>query len=123
MKKNQTFFSVVLLVSIYTLLAILSRYNLFTHDLTIEFIHNDAESMMASGERIPLRAATLYDLILISGISDTTAMNILTKRDEILALSESKTEPHKHKALELAKGIGVKKAHHLSSLITLDSNN
>jgi hypothetical protein len=61
----------------------------------------DAESMLASGQPIPLLCADMSSLELIPGISDKTALELLEKRNSIILAEES---------LQLARGIGGKTA-------------
>jgi hypothetical protein len=67
----------------------------------------DAESMLASGQPIPLLCADMSSLELIPGISDKTALELLEKRNSII-LAESHRSLEE--SLQLARGIGGKTA-------------
>lgn len=78
---------------------------------------SDSESLLASGVLLPLQAADLYSLELLPGISDRMAHEILAVRDAILRQARGLPCETRYRALELAHGIGEKRAlslsHHL----------
>ena len=70
----------------------------------------DPESCFAAGGVVPLIDSELFELELISGISETTAINLLEKREAIIDRATQLPFDKRHQAFELAKGIGPKKA-------------
>ena len=78
--------------------------------------HNDPESRLAMGEKLPLRCADISSLELIKGISDTLAFELLERRYEIMraALQGSHVE-----AIQKAQGVGDKTAEKLLPYIDL----
>ncbi len=80
-------------------------------------IADDAETLLAFGAPIPLACADMSDLELIPGVSDSVATELLEKRDRIIAHAR---ENSAYAALQLARGIGVRKAELLSPLLSLE---
>lgn len=78
--------------------------------------HDDPESRLAMGEKLPLECADVSSLELIKGISDTLAFEILDKRYDIMrsAFTGSHLE-----AIQRAHGIGEKTAKKLLMYIDL----
>lgn len=78
--------------------------------------HDDPESRLAMGEKLPLACADISNLELIKGISDSLADELLEKRYEIMraALKESHLE-----AIKRARGVGEKTAVRLLTYLDL----
>ncbi|RMD87676.1 MAG: hypothetical protein D6808_01040 [Candidatus Dadabacteria bacterium] len=81
----------------------------------------NSEGILALGQKIPLSKADLYDLELISGISDTIGRALL--RDKLKIISKARELPpgQKYKALTIVKGIGEKKAKKFYNYLTFKS--
>lgn len=80
-------------------------------------IDADAETLLAFGAQIPLACADMSDLELIPGVSDKLAQELLDKRERIIAHARDHSP---HVALQIAHGVGVRKAEVLSSLLSLE---
>jgi hypothetical protein len=80
-------------------------------------IDADAETLLAFGAQIPLACADMSDLELIPGVSDNLAKELLDKRDKIIAHARDSSP---HEALQLARGVGERKAEVLSALLSLE---
>lgn len=70
----------------------------------------DTESCFASGGLIPFLDSELFDLELISGISESTANSIIEHRSDIIKRALNLSVDQRYRAFEVAKGIGPKKA-------------
>ena len=75
----------------------------------------DAESQLAAGGRISFRSAGIYELELLSGVSDRLAGNLLAKKGQILAQSGRGSQ-----SLELAHGVGPGTAQRLGEFLDLE---
>src|SRR3990167_8543503 len=71
---------------------------------------NDGESILARGEKLELSTASIYDLELITGISDKLAQAVLSKREEIRLRAAKLQMKQKKSALIPVHGIGEKRA-------------
>ncbi len=80
---------------------------------------DEAEDIFAYGHRISLKNATMYELELIPGVSDTLAKNILEDREKIIKKAITLPPKDRHTALELAHGIGVKTAKKLDRYLEI----
>jgi hypothetical protein len=80
----------------------------------------DAESRLALGEPLELSTASIYDLELIAGISDTMATRIMEKKGEILLQASLLPPERRWLALTLVHGIGPKKGAHLARFIAFN---
>lgn len=80
----------------------------------------DAESLLALGRPIPLSQANIFDLELISGVSDTMASRIIEKKGEILTQASILPPDRKWLALTLVHGIGAKNGRKLARSIALE---
>lgn len=78
--------------------------------------HSDPEGRLAMGQRIALACADHSALILIKGVSDTLAEELLSKRIEII---EAADEVGEEAALQRARGVGKKTAAKLVRAISL----
>lgn len=78
--------------------------------------HSDPEGRLAMGEKIALACADHSALILVKGVSDTIAAELLTKREEII---EAADEVGEEAALQRAHGVGKKTAAKLIQSISL----
>ena len=76
----------------------------------------DAESLLASGQPLPLTCADRSSLELIPSISDKTASELLERRRDILRASRERSL---EESLQLARGIGEKTAPRLARYLTL----
>ncbi len=98
--------------------AMLSRYS-------PEFVvvpPNNAEATLARGARLSLSSSGIADLILIPGIGDTLASNIIEKKGAIVAQSlalSRKSSPEE--ALLVVHGIGPKTMQKLEKYIAVDT--
>ena len=79
----------------------------------------DAESRLALGGKMRFESAEIYELELVPGISDSLAQNILRKKAAILFEAERLPEEKQSKALELAHGVGEKRAESLLRYLDL----
>ncbi|MCB9030449.1 MAG: hypothetical protein H6619_05300 [Deltaproteobacteria bacterium] len=86
-------------------------------DLQYFFSLNDSESRLATDRKVLLHKADMYELELVSGISDSTAEKILAKKDEIIRDGYRYDLEKKHLAFTKIKGIGAKKAEKFYELI------
>jgi len=77
---------------------------------------NDPESILAIGDMIPLQCADVASLELISGVSDSLALELINKRAAILSAARTLTTDE---ALQLAHGVGENTAKRLATLISL----
>jgi hypothetical protein len=75
----------------------------------------DAESMLAIGDKLPLRCVDMASLELIIGVSDRLATELLAKREEILSAAHMTSM---HSALQLARGVGEKTATNLTRFLS-----
>jgi DNA uptake protein ComE-like DNA-binding protein len=90
-------------------------------------IFNDSESRIAAGVKLDLCTITLYDLTLVSGISDRLAKNIIKERndsyEEICQSIDVYDNSEREKILEafLIKihGIGYKRLEHLKKYMLI----
>jgi len=80
----------------------------------------DAESLIALGQPIPLSRASIFDLELISGVSDRMASRILEKKGEILTQATILPPERKWLALTLVHGIGPKNGRKLARWIAFE---
>ena len=79
-------------------------------DLPRIFDGDSFESTLALNQPLKVDQVGIFELELISGISDTLANNILRKRADMLSLAATLLTEEKHAALELVHGIGPAKA-------------
>ena len=78
----------------------------------------DAESVFARGDRLPIQCADISELEMIRGISDTTATNILLARDEMIKrFAQGGSELA---ALGIARGVGPATAKTLVGFLRFD---
>lgn len=97
----------------------------FAPEDTATFHHSslesqDAEAILARGEKIALSKVGIYELELISGLSDSLANNILVKKEVILKKSRALPAHKQYQALELAHGIGEKSSEKFKALIAFE---
>ncbi len=116
---HKRYISLSLFIFIYYLGSFASRIQFFKVTDLSDITFKDTESIIAIGERFPLSTSTLADLIMISGISDRIAFDILKEKDTVIALSRTEPLDDKYKTLEIVKGIGPKKAQLLSNYLDL----
>jgi hypothetical protein len=79
----------------------------------------DAESTLATGGKILLSCADLYEIELIPGVSDTLGLEILAKRAAIIQRAADLPPAERHRALELVHGIGPKISRKLAPYLDL----
>jgi hypothetical protein len=77
----------------------------------------DAESLLASGQPLPLDCADIPSLELIPGMSDRTAGELLHQRESIRRATRHKGF---ESSLQLARGIGEKTAPRVARYLSLD---
>jgi len=77
----------------------------------------DAESELATGDRIPLGCADISSLELIPGISDTIAISLIEKREEI---QHSFEKTSLESSLQIARGIGPKNASKIARYLDVE---
>jgi hypothetical protein len=77
----------------------------------------DAESLLASGQGLPLMCADISTLELIPGVSDKLAVEILQRRESIR--NATRDRPFED-SLQLARGIGEKNASRVTRYLSLE---
>lgn len=78
--------------------------------------HEDPESRLAMGEKLPLACADISTLELIKGISDTLAFELLEKRYEIMRAARDGSHLE---AIQRAHGVGKKTGEKLLKYLDL----
>ena len=79
-----------------------------------------AEERLACGAKIPFAKIDQYELERIPGVSMKSSSNLLAAREEIIQKSMKYKSTDNYKSLELAYGIGPKRAKKLKEFIELD---
>ena len=79
----------------------------------------NSEALLAMKIKIPIRTASIADLILIKKLSDNLAQRIISLRIEILDKATKLPLGNKHRALEMVKGIGKKNAVYFNRYLDL----
>ena len=69
---------------------------------------DEPENRLAFGLKLDLNSASLFGLELIPGLGDKLAGDLIKKRDKIYQSSLALPEETRHRAFELAHGIGPK---------------
>jgi hypothetical protein len=79
---------------------------------------SDIESILATGQRVPLECFDISTLELLRGVSDTLALKILESREEVRkAFNRGASEED---ALQRIRGVGPATARTLARYIRLD---
>jgi hypothetical protein len=81
----------------------------------------DPESILSVGRRLNLEHLDMYSLELIPNVSDTLARNILERHREIIEMARTLRPGQKHRAFEIAPGVGLKTAKELGRSIDMSS--
>lgn len=95
------------------------HYRLLTTNLNFSNTILDSESCLALGGFLPFVDSQLFDLELITGISENIANSLLENKSLIINKTNQLTLNQRFKAFELAKGIGPKKSEILNQRFSL----
>jgi hypothetical protein len=109
----------VIMLGIHAAWTVLETHPRIPATWLVPKIDADAETLLAFGARIPLACADMSDLELIPGVSDKLAIELLQKREQIIAHARDSSP---HEALQLAHGVGQHKAEVLASLLSLEDS-
>lgn len=88
------------------------------HPRPEELIADDAESIFARGDRLPLRCVDVSTLEMIRGVADTLAFQLVEARERVIVAYRNGLRDTE--ALKRVRGIGPATAERLLSFISLD---
>jgi hypothetical protein len=114
--------AILIYASIKTMLIAIYVFKEPTYKTDYKLYHDNAEAILAAGQKLKFATVGVYELELIPGVGDKLANSILAKRSHILDCSKS-TQNKKcpESPFEVVKGVGPKTAAKLETYLQIES--